>query len=365
MAKKGLNIYKRKDGRWEGRYKSGYTVGGKTKYSSIYGKSYSAVKEQLEAKRAERNNTADCSCKFTVGDIIDKWLLDVRNKVKQSTLANYTMKINKHILPYFAGVKYEKLTADYLNVFIERKLAENLSAKYVSDIVVLLKSSAKFANRRYGYANRIDCATLPKSDKKNENRLLSASEQSRLKAALTENMTCSNVGILLSAATGIRIGELCALKWENIDLEKSIITVKQTVQRVMKSGGGTQLIVTSPKSASSAREIPLPDFMIPYLKAVRATDDCFLLSGNEKITESRTMQYRFASILKKAKLPSVNFHALRHIFATNCIALGFDIKTLSEILGHSSVQITLNRYVHSSMERKKSCMKLFSESFAA
>ncbi|MCM1480907.1 MAG: site-specific integrase, partial [Muribaculaceae bacterium] len=176
---------------------------------------------------------------------------------------------------------------------------------------------------------------------------------------------CYNVGILLSAATGIRIGELCALKWENIDLEKSIITVKQTVQRVMKNSGGTQLLVTSPKSACSDREIPLPDFIIPYLKTVRTADDCFLLSGGEKIVEPRTMQYRFKSLLKKANLPYVNFHALRHMFATNCVALGFDVKTLSEILGHSSVQITLNRYVHSSMERKKSCMKLFSDSLAS
>ncbi len=365
MAKKGLNIYKRKDGRWEGRYKNGCTPEGKTKYSSIYGKSYSAVKEQLELKRAEVRSGNICNCRSTVGEIIDMWLADVKNRVKESTYANYNMKIKKHILPCFARLKYDKLTADILNEFISRKCSENLSAKYVSDIVILLKSAAKFAQRRYGYANRIDCVTLPKSDKIAENKLLSDSEQSQLKAALTENVTCSNVGILLSAATGIRIGELCALKWENIDLEKSIITVRQTVQRVMNSGGGTRLIVTSPKSASSVREIPLPDFIMPYLKSVRSADDCFLLSGSQKIIEPRTMQYRFASILKKAKLPSVNFHALRHMFATNCIALGFDVKTLSEILGHSSVQITLNRYVHSSMERKKSCMKLFSESLAA
>lgn len=365
MAKKGLNIYKRRDGRWEGRYKSGFTAEGKTRYSSIYGKSYTAVREQLEKKRAEVLKGTDCRCKCTVGEIVDKWLSDVKNKVKESTFSNYNMKIKKHILPHFSGVKYDKLTADILNDFIAQKCSEKLSAKYVSDIVVLLKSAAKFAHRRYGYANRIDCVTLPKSDTTTENRLLSASEQSRLNAVLTENATCSNVGILLAAATGIRIGELCALKWENIDLEKSIITVRQTVQRVMNSGGGTRLIVTSPKSASSVREIPLPDFILPYLKSVRAAEDCFLLSGNQKITEPRTMQYRFKSVLKKANLPYVNFHALRHMFATNCVALGFDVKTLSEILGHSSVQITLNRYVHSSMERKKSCMKLLSESLAA
>ncbi len=178
MAKKGLNIYKRKDGRWEGRYKNGYTPAGKAKYSSIYGKSYSAVREQLEKKRVENHSGVACSCKCTVGEIIDKWLSDVRNKVKVSTFANYTMKIQKHILPCFAGIKYDRLTADVLNIFIEQKCSEKLSAKYVSDIVILLKSAAKFAQKRYGYANRIDCVTLPKSNNTAENKFLSVSEQS-------------------------------------------------------------------------------------------------------------------------------------------------------------------------------------------
>ena len=364
MAKRGINIYKRKDGRWEGRYKNGYTADGKTKYNSVYGKSYSAVKEILEIKRAEVHNGTTCSCKATVGEIAVMWLCDVRNRVKESTFANYEMKLNKHILPYFSGIKYDKLIADDLNKFIAQKLSENLSAKYVSDIVVLMKSIAKFANKRYNYANKIEYLTLPKSVK-TERKLLSGFEQSELRTVLTEDPNCSNVGILLSAVTGIRIGELCALKWENIDLEKSIITDNHTVQRVMKNTGGTKLVITFPKSANSVREIPLPDFIAGYLKNVKADKDCYLLSGSRKIVEPRTMQYRFGSILKKANLPSVNFHALRHTFATNCIALGFDVKTLSEILGHSSVQVTLNCYVHSSMERKRACMKLISDSLAA
>ena len=127
MAKRGLNIYKRKDGRWEGRYKNGYTPDGKIKYSSIYGKSYSTVKEQLETKRAESHSITSCSCKCTVGDVIEMWLSDVQNKVKDSTLANYSMKLKKHILPYFSGIKYDKLTADCLNTFITQKVSEKIS----------------------------------------------------------------------------------------------------------------------------------------------------------------------------------------------------------------------------------------------
>lgn len=365
MAKKGLNIYRRKDGRWEGRYKNGYTADGKAKYSSVYGKSYSAVKERLEVIRSEMHCMTSCRCSSTFGEILQNWLADVKNKIKTSTLANYEMKLRKHILPSFSGIKYDKLNAEDLNVFINRKLSDGLSPKYVSDIVIIIKSAAKFAQKRYGCGNRLENVTAPKKQGTTELKMLNSDERERLKNAIILNPTSSNVGVLLAAATGIRIGELCAIQWQDINLEKSVLTVRQTVQRIMKSGGGTQLIITSPKSASSIREIPLPGFIIPILQKLHGCKDAYLLSGNSAIVEPRTMQYRFKSLLKSAGLPYVNFHSLRHSFATSCVALGFDVKTLSEILGHSSVQITLNRYVHSSMERKKYCMELFSDSFAA
>jgi len=366
MARRGLNIYKRRDGRWEGRYKNGYTTDGKTKYSSVYGKSYSAVKALLEEKRAQVQNDTDCRAGCKVGKLINAWLSDVKNKIKESTYSNYIMKLKKHIFPYFSDMEYNKLTAEKLNAFITQKLNDGLSEKYVSDIVILLKSVAKFSHKRYGYTNRIDYVTLPKHQKTDEKKLFSLDEQKQLETEIRKNPNTSNIGILLSIATGIRIGELCALKWSDIDLKKSTVTVRHTIQRICNTDSkGTRLIISSPKSKTSAREIPLPSFIIPLLMTVRSADDCFFLSGSQKITEPRTMQYRFKSLLKKADLPYINFHSLRHMFATNCIELGFDVKTLSEILGHSSVEITLNRYVHSSIERKINCMKLVSDSFSA
>ena len=135
------------------------------------------------------------------------------------------------------------------------------------------------------------------------------------------------------------------------------MTVSRTVQRVY-NGSSTEVIVGTPKSKSSVRTIPMPQTIYEMLKQSKAGDSAYVLSGNEKFVEPRTLQYRFKSFLKKADLPSINFHALRHMFATNCVKLGFDIKTLSEILGHSSVEVTLNRYVHSSMERKAACMAM-------
>lgn len=166
MAKRGMNIYKRKDGRWEGRLKYGYTDDGKVKYRSVYAKSYSAVKELLEQEKIKQNK--GCSCKCTVGELFDLWLDDVRNKVKESTYANYSMKLQKHILPRFSCMKYEVLTAHHLNDFIVEKLKSGLSEKYVSDIVVLMKSAARFGNRNYNYPNRIEFVTLPKAPVKPE-----------------------------------------------------------------------------------------------------------------------------------------------------------------------------------------------------
>lgn len=362
MARRGLNIYKRKDGRWEGRYKNGFTSKGKPKYSSVYGKSYSAVRNILNEKYSEGNCNIHCNC--TISELIKIWMSDLKNRVKESTYSNYMMKLKKHILPYFSGIKYDKLSANNINHFISQKLNSGLSEKYVSDIVILLKSMAKFAYKRYGYTNKIDCVTLPKPQKNTKKKLLSNTEQLRLKDELIKNSNFSNIGILLSYSTGIRIGELCALRWSDIDFEKSTITVRNTVQRISNTeSNGTKLIISSPKSTSSIREIPLPDFMIQLLQNNKTADEDFILSGSKKIIEPRTMQYRFKNILKKACLPNINFHSLRHMFATNCIIFGFDIKTLSEILGHSSVEITLNQYVHSSLERKKSCMKLLSKNF--
>lgn len=361
MSKRGLNIYKRKDGRWEGRFKCGYNDLGKAKYRSVYAKSYSAVKALLE--REKTNHNKGCSCKCTVGELCELWLHDVRNKVKESTYANYAMKLRKHVLPRFAGMKYEALTALELNNFISDKLKSGLSEKYVSDIVVLMKSVARFGSKNYNYPNRIEFVTLPKALEQAEKPLLDREEQVRLQRELMRDPTPTNIGILLSTATGIRIGELCALKWSDIDLEKSILTVRHTVQRICNVGKkGTRLVITAPKSRSSVRQIPLPEFILPVLRERRAAEDCYILSGTRKLVEPRTMQYRFKRLLYRLSFPQVSFHKLRHQFATRCVELGFDVKTLSEILGHHSVEVTLNRYVHSTLERKRDCMKLFSDS---
>lgn len=200
----------------------------------------------------------------------------------------------------------------------------------------------KYVSFEHGYNNPLINVMLPKSSKKELN-LLSETEQIKLKKYISDNIDTTKIGIMLSYYAGLRIGEVCGLKWSDIDFEKKYPCCQQTVQRIMKKNGSksTQIIVSSPKSMTSKRTIPLPEFLCDILKNHKSSNNFYIISGSEKITEPRTMQYRFKSILKKADLPSVNYHSLCHMFATNCVKLGFDVKTLSEILGHSTVETTV------------------------
>ena len=359
MAKRGVNVYKRKDGRWEGRYKNGYRADGSAKYSSVYSRSYKEVCEKLAEKKSESRQEC-CKCSSTFAEIAAKWCDNIKKSVKESTYVNYITKLDKHVLPAFGNWKYDKLTKQHFVDFVEKKLKSQLSPKYVSDILSVVKSITKYARQTFNYADRAETVTVPKNKHAAERPVLTEHQQNTLTAHLLNLPTLTNVGVLLSLYTGIRIGELCALKWSDIDLEKRILTVNRTMQRIKDLSGNskTKIYIGTPKSRSSLRQIPLPDFLAEILREVKANDDDYVLTGKKLFAEPRTMQYRFAAILKKLKLPKVNFHALRHTFATGCIALGFDAKTLSEILGHSSVEITLNRYVHSSMERKRACMDI-------
>ena len=184
-----------------------------------------------------------------------------------------------------------------------------------------------------------------------------------MKTALLTNMDLTKLGIMIALYTGVRIGELCGLKWSDIDLNVKTIRIDRTVQRIRVNGKAnrTELIVSTPKSHTSVRTIPITEFLVRILKVFKlSSTDTFVIMGNAKLPDPRTMQYRFKTLLTKIGLRTLNFHSLRHLFATNCIELGFDVKTLSEILGHSSVEITLNRYVHSSIERKRQCMDMLS-----
>jgi integrase len=230
-----------------------------------------------------------------------------------------------------------------------------LSAKTATDILVIIKSIVKYAEVLDAkFRCNLKGITIRADDR--EMRVLTRTEQDKLTAFLMQNADRTKVGVLLCLYTGIRVGELCALRWEHISLAEKTIFICGTAQRVQDfsdSNRKTHVTITSPKSKSSIRKIPLPDFLVEQLRPFMSGADTYLLTGTARVFEPRTIQNRFKKYLQLLELPDCGFHTLRHTFATRCVELGFEIKSLSEILGHADIEITLNRYVHSSMDLKR------------
>lgn len=363
MEKAVVNITKRKDGRYMGKFIVGYGDNGKAQYQYVYGNTYDEAERKVLIGR-EVASRYFSGRYITVGRAYEEWLNAVVNRVKESTFANYKVKFEKHILPEFEDIPCADLSAGRINEFINKKLAEGLSASYVRDIFTVFKSMLKYAQEEYGFRLSLKNVVLPKSEKKHIEKI-SNTEQKKLVSYLKENMSITSFGIMISLFMGLRIGELCGLKWKDIDFKQKILHIRRTVQRISSANGNrkTKVIISTPKSETSFRDVVIPDFLMEYFRMFRNQNDFFILSGSDKVVEPRTMQYRYKKILKSAKTENYNFHKLRHTFATNCAEKGFDVKTLSVILGHSSANLTLNRYIHPdhSHERKlmnSICMRL-------
>lgn len=365
MSKKGENIYKRKDGRWEGRYIVSYTTEGKAKFGYIYGKTYCEVKQRLiEKKNAVFQNAIVIDKRsVTYNEVLDAWLNSSKINTKESTYARYTHLINTHIRPYLGTYPLSSISTQHIEGHIEQLLENGrldntggLSAKTVTDILTVIKSTMEYAR----YNNLPVACNLGKlyvKKKEKEMRVFSQAEQAALIQVLVSEMDLYKFGVLLSLYTGIRVGELCALKWEDLNLIDGVLNVRKTMQRIQNTGTGattkTKVVITEPKSLCSIRTIPLPAFISDFAQLYAVSPRAFILSGDsERYVEPRTMQNRFKGYVKESGIANANFHALRHTFATRCVEVGFELKSLSEILGHANVNITLNRYVHSSLELK-------------
>ena len=351
-----MNVYYRKDGRWEGRISKKCFNNGKKGYYYFFGNTRENVIAKMED--FEKRNLNNLSCTKTFNELYEEWLDHTLHSIKESTAENYKMKARLHLIPIFGDNLVSNITIKDIDDFIKSKEHSGLSVRYICDILTLLKTILKYGSQIYDYKNPAARVCMPKK-RKTQIQLLDADQQSKLCKYLNENSNLTSLGVKLALGAGLRIGEVCALRWKDIDLDKRILTVNSTLQRIHCDNADrkTKLTITAPKSESSIRQIPISNHLASYLKQQMSDSSCFIISGTQKPIEPRTLQYRFNAILKNAELPSIHFHALRHMFATNCIRLGFDVKTLSELLGHSKVEITLNRYVHSSIERKKEFME--------
>jgi integrase len=258
-------------------------------------------------------------------------------------------------MPTFENITIEELQNYNFNDFV-MELMEKLATKTVRDILCILKAILYYANEEHNYNIKVSKITSPKLVQGNVT-ILSNKEKGRLENYCIRENTLKSIGIVICLNTGIRIGELCALQWKNIDLDKKILYVKNTLQRIYDNEQKqTKIIIDVPKTAKSIRQIPISNKLYEILKTIekKYKDNNFFLTGNsEKFVEPRNYQKYFKTILRKCRIKSYKFHTLRHTFASNCIEVGMDVKSLSEMLGHSSVEITLNKYVHSNYKMQK------------
>ena len=354
MPRKGENIYKRKDGRWEGRYIRSYDSEHKAKYAYVYGKTYSEVKRKLTEQRGNVQKVQPTKNKSsTYGELLDCWLHSMQLNTKESTQARYTHLIKTHIKPHLGAVQLSQLTTDVIEIFIEQQLTDGrldnsggLSPKTVTDILTIIKSTIEYA--RYKELPVIcNLSKLSIKKKEKEMRVFTPSEQESLIGTLTNDMDHSKFGVLLSLYTGIRVGELCALQWEDFDLAHSKLKIRKTMQRIQDLGNGsvskTKIVITEPKSQCSIREIPLPLFIVDVAKKFASNPKAYILTGTDQYIEPRTMQNRFKSYVKECNVEPANFHVLRHTFATRCVEVGFEVKKETErwkrILGWTCVYL--------------------------
>ncbi|MBQ8662552.1 MAG: site-specific integrase [Eubacterium sp.] len=296
---------------------------------------------------------------MTFADLLKLWLNNNRLNYKGATVAKYEHLIELHILPLLGEIRLSEMNSTMINQFLLFKLEHGrldnqggLSPSYVRSIMLIVNAALKFAAEE-GLCAPLKTPICRPAPSKKELKIMGNEDQRRLEQYVLEHMDLTGVGVLLSLYCGLRVGEICALSWEDVDLEKDILHIRHTVSR-SKSHHGMQLILERPKTNASLRDIPIPSVLVPLLRDMQnTTTSAFVISDMNSFLNPRTFEYRYHKLLKKAGITDVNFHALRHTFATRCIQAGVDIKSLSEVLGHSNTSITLNIYVHSSMEMKR------------
>lgn len=358
MPRRGENIFKRKDGRWEGRYIKDRDLSNKAIYGYLYGKSYTEVKRKLNQAKSQKIDSNTLSDNFEI--ISNKWIENKKLSVKDSTLAHYKMILDKHIFPLLGRYDISDVTSDIILQYMNRLIIDGYATKTAVDILNVIKNIMKYAKHK-GFCCNCDLSIISLKICKSEIETLTTFEQKKLCNYIENNLDNRNFGILLCLCTGIRIGELCALKWSDIDISEKILNINKTMLRISNNyfadNCKTKIIITSPKSECSVRQIPISNNIIDVMKKLNRTDNAYVLTGSaDNFIEPRNMQYYFKTVLKKCEIRNVKFHILRHTFATRCVENGFEIKSLSEILGHSSIKITLDRYVHSSMDLKRKNM---------
>ena len=367
MARRGENIHKRKDGRWEGRYIKSRSEQGVT-WGYVYGHSYGEARERLLQRKAEAGYFQLCDTSMTFAELSELWLGSISCGLKESTQAHYRYTLHKYLCPVLGRLTVRELKESVLEQGLKRifdgtSSHGSLGASSAQECLGMVHRICRYAAHLHLIRPMDLCVRIP-TRKRPVTTPFSQKEQQKLQAFLLKGPTPRKIGILLGMQLGLRIGELCGLQWKDFDLTQNVLYIKRTVSRIPCGNGHTKVVVQTPKTYASFREIPIPTSLVSILRKLKGnlSEDTWFLSGNSfKPVEPRCYRKSVKVYLKHAAVRQVHPHILRHTFATTCLQAGCDIKTLSELLGHAHADITLHQYVHSDLSRKRKEMdRIFS-----
>ena len=313
MPRRGENIYRRKDGRWEGRYIADRKPDGGALYRSVYGTTYADVRQKLAVCREENRKQQLRGCTLTVKELLTHWQAE-NSHIKPTSRERYRVLIQQHIEPELGAQRVCDLTEEKLNSFVDRKLKSGrldgkggLAPKTVNDICVIVRSALKLARRKFRYNGEEEIRAPAVKQRRIET--FSGWECCRISAEILRKPSTENLAYLLCLETGIRLGEVCALQWSDIDFSGGTVHIQRTAYRI-NYGGRTELVIQTPKSECSERVIPLTAKMLSLLRPLKTSG--YLLTGSDRPMEPRTLQYRFRRFLERLEIPVRNFHILRH-----------------------------------------------------
>ena len=296
---------------------------------------------------------------MSVAEMVDLWKADKKLYVKKSTFSAYLLLLQNHLLPAF-GQQHTISEAD-VQAFVIQKLEQGLSQKTVKDILIVLKMVLKYAVKNQWLQQWQFDIQYPTQRDRQQLEVLSRANQKKVMQHIQQHFTFRNLGIYICLSGGMRIGEICALTWNDIDTERGVITINRTIQRVYVIDGdrrNTELIFDTPKTKNSVRDVPMSKELMRMLKPIKkiANGNFFVLTNDAKPTEPRTYRSYYKKLMNELGMPGLKFHGLRHSFATRCIESKCDYKTVSVILGHANISTTLNLYVHPNLEQKQKCI---------
>lgn len=293
----------------------------------------------------------------TIKEIATAWKAEKQPLVKQSTFAAYMLILEKHILPHFGSCRI--LNEQAVQSFALQKLNGGMSAQSVKDVLIVLKMVMKFGAKRKWTTHCDWEIKYPDRSTYRNIEVLTIAHHKKILDHIRNNFTFRNLGIYICLSTGLRIGEICGLKWSDIDTDGGTITIQRTIERIYSiEQKSTHLVIGTPKTRHSCRDIPINQELMSMLKPLKSivNDEYFVLTNEPSPTEPRTYRAYYHKLMEQLEIPHLKFHGLRHSFATWCIESNCDYKTVSEILGHSNISTTLNLYVHPNIEQKKRCI---------